>query len=181
MSNIQRNLLLRTYIILIFSLLSLCLSFGYVPHAFSDVSTGRFSSLPIPRFISLKTEPVYMRRGPGIRYPILWVYQKRGLPLEIIEEFNTWRKVRDPNGSEGWIHQSMLSGKRSGIITNDLTELYKGLNSSSEVLAKIEKNVVLSIISCPQKIDFCNVKLSNLKGWIKKNNLWGIYSDELID
>tara|TARA_B100000902_G_C27096775_1_gene806681 strand:- start:390 stop:758 length:369 start_codon:yes stop_codon:yes gene_type:complete len=122
-----------------------------------------------------------MRRGPGIRYPILWVYQKRALPLEIIEEFNTWRKVRDPEGSEGWIHQSMLSGKRSGLIINDLTELYKGSNSQSEVIAKIEEGVIISIISCPPKIGFCNVKLKNLKGWIKKNNLWGVYSNELVD
>ena len=111
-----------------------------------------------------------MRRGPGIRYPILWVYQKRSLPLEIIEEFNTWRKVRDPDGAEGWIHQSMLTGKRSGLVINDLAEMYKGSNSRSEVMAKIERSVVLTIISCPQKINFCNVRYNDQKGWIKKES-----------
>ena len=74
----------------------------------------------------------------------------------------------------------MLTGKRSGLVINDLAELYKGSNSRSEIMAKIERSVVLTIVSCPQKVDFCNVRYNDLKGWIKKNNLWGIYPDEII-
>ena len=180
MDRILENLYLKTYPILVFAFLIFFVCIAYIPSTSSNVSIGKFSSLPIPRFISLKTEPVYMRRGPGIRYPILWVYQKKSLPLEIIEEFNTWRKVIDPDGAEGWIHQSMLTGKRSGLVINDLAELYKGSNSRSEIMAKIERSVVLTIVSCPQKVDFCNVRYNDLKGWIKKNNLWGIYPDEII-
>jgi SH3-like domain-containing protein len=74
------------------------------------------SGLPLPRFVSLKSGRVNARIGPGVTYPVNWLYLKPGLPMEIIQEFDTWRKVRDSDGAEGWINQSLLSGKRTGLV-----------------------------------------------------------------
>jgi len=73
------------------------------------------SGLPLPRFVSLKSGRVNARIGPGVNYPVDWLYLKPGLPVEITQEFENWRRVRDSDGSEGWINQSLLSGKRTGI------------------------------------------------------------------
>jgi len=153
----------------------------YTSLANNHENKGKFSSLPIPRYVSLKTDPVYMRKGPGIRYPILWVFQKHQLPIEIIEEFNTWRKVRDLYGDMGWIHQSMLSGIRTGVVNENLIPLYKGSNIRSEIIAKIEKGVVLNIQKCPKKVFFCYVKIKNNKGWVDRNKVWGLYDNEIIN
>jgi len=149
--------------------------------SFTDANEGRSSSLPIPRIVSLKTEPVYMRSGPGIRYPILWVYQRRQLPIEITDEFNTWRKVRDFEGTEGWIHQSMLSGNRTGIVYPEDTKIHKGSSLKSEVLAKIEKGVIVIIKKCPKKTEYCLITKNKVQGWIKRMQLWGVYEKELIN
>ena len=121
-----------------------------------------------------------MRSGPGIRYPILWVYQRRQLPIEITDEFNTWRRVRDFEGTEGWIHQSMLSGNRTGIIYPEDTNIHKGSNLKSEVLAIIEKGVVVNIKKCPRETEYCLITKNKIQGWVKRIKLWGVYEKELI-
>ncbi|HEC14175.1 MAG TPA: hypothetical protein ENI72_00310, partial [Rhodospirillales bacterium] len=75
------------------------------------------SGLPLPRFVSLRVNEVNMRTGPGVQYPIEWVYSRQYLPMEVIAEYSTWRKVRDWQGGQGWVHQSMLGGRRSFIVT----------------------------------------------------------------
>ena len=77
------------------------------------------SGLTLPRFVSLRASEVNMRTGPGTRYPIAWVYKQRNLPVEIVDEFDTWRRIRDWEGSEGWVHQSMLHGRRSIMVVED--------------------------------------------------------------
>ena len=73
------------------------------------------SGLPLPRFVSLKSGRVNSRIGPGVNYAVDWMYLKPGLPMEIIQEYDNWRRVRDPDGAEGWINQSLLSGRRTAI------------------------------------------------------------------
>ncbi len=118
---------------------------------------GRVSSLPLPRFVSLRTEPVNMRTGPGVRYPVMWVYQRRNLPVEITDEFDTWRQIRDPDGEEGWVHQSMLSGQRTGLVTNDTS------------------------FRCPKQTELCLVEANGTKGWLHRDLFWGLYEDESVD
>ena len=80
------------------------------------VDTGKSSSgLPIPRFVSLSADKVFVRTGPALRYPIKWVYQRENMPVEIIQEFDTWRKIRDMDGDDGWVHQSLLSARTPAI------------------------------------------------------------------
>ena len=72
------------------------------------VASAQESGLPIPRFVALRSDKVFLRSGPGLRYPKVWIYQRRNMPMEVVSEFDTWRKVRDWEGSEGWVHQSLL-------------------------------------------------------------------------
>jgi SH3-like domain-containing protein len=142
---------------------------------------GRVSSLPVPRFVSLRTEPVNMRTGPGVRYPVTWVYQRRNLPVEITDEFDTWRRVRDPDGAEGWVHQSMISGQRTGFVTALDSFLYKGSAPSSAVIAQISAGVVVTVERCPKQTEFCLVEASGTKGWLRRGVFWGLYDGEFID
>src|SRR5438876_886029 len=82
-------------------------------------------NLPVPRFVSLRSEQVNVRTGPGERYPIEWVFTRRDLPVEIVAEFENWRKIRDSEGSEGWVHQRMLAGRRSVLVRDKVRELHR--------------------------------------------------------
>lgn len=143
--------------------------------------TGRVSALPIPRFVSLRTEPVNLRTGPGVRYPVAWVYQRRHLPVEVTDEFDTWRRIRDVDGAEGWVHQSMLSGQRTGLVSAQTSPLYKGSTPSSAILAQVSPGVVITVDRCPEQIQFCLVEAGGYKGWLRRGVFWGLYDDEVID
>ncbi len=78
-------------------------------------STGP-SGLPLPRFVSLKAEKVNVRRGPSSDHAVAWVFQRKGMPVEIVAEFDNWRRIRDSDGEEGWILQNMLSGRRTAVV-----------------------------------------------------------------
>jgi len=120
-----------------------------------------------------------MRTGPGVRYPIEWTYTVKGLPLEVTAEFDTWRKVRDVNGSEGWIHQSVLSGKRFAVVMDRAVQLYRDANYESAPVAVAEQNVVARLLECSRK--WCYIDVSGFRGWVPKEQLWGMYPNELIE
>ncbi|MFL2770618.1 MAG: SH3 domain-containing protein [Rhodospirillaceae bacterium] len=146
-----------------------------------QAQTGRVSSLPIPRFVSLRTDPVNLRTGPGLRYPISWRYQRRYLPVEVEDEFNTWRRIRDVDGAEGWVHQSMLSGQRTGLVIAQSSPLYKGSIPSSAIIAQVSSGVVITIDRCPEQIEFCLVQADSFRGWLRREVFWGLYDGEVID
>lgn len=131
---------------------------------------------PVPRFVSLKPNEVNSRVGPGPDYPLEWVYVKAGLPVEVLVEFDTWRKIRDSEGAEGWIHQSMLCGKRHAIVRGEETLLYKSEDIQSQPLARIEKSVIVDLLKC--QAGWCQVRIDDFKGWIPRASLWGVYPDE---
>ena len=137
------------------------------------------SGLPIPRFASLRSDEVNVRTGPGPRYPIDWVFKRKGMPVEIVAEYENWRKIRDWQGASGWVHQSLLTGKRSFIIAAKPTSLHKTPASSAEVVAKLEPEVVGEIRSCTG--DWCRVKAAGVSGWIERTGMWGVYKSEPIN
>ena len=137
------------------------------------------SGLPIPRFASLRSDEVNVRTGPGSRYPIDWMFKRKAMPVEIVAEYENWRKIRDWQGASGWVHQSLLSGKRSFIISAKTTSLYKTPASSAEVVAKLEPEVLGEIRSCAG--DWCRVKVSGVSGWIERSGMWGVYKSEPIN
>ena len=137
-------------------------------------STG----LPLPRFVSLRTNPINLRTGPGVRYPVDWVYVRRHLPVEVIAEYETWRRVRDPGGTEGWVHQSMLSGKRTVVVTGTAQALKRTSADNAEVVATLDAGVVVNLVRCPAAVDFCRVEVNGQQGWLKRGQFWGVYPKE---
>jgi SH3-like domain-containing protein len=143
-------------------------------------TVGEITKLPIPRFVSLRGDQVFARTGPGTRYPIKWVYQRKNLPVEIVQEFDTWRKIRDIDGEEGWVHQSLLSGKRFGSLKDgQAMPMLKSNNDDSRPVALVESGVILSLNECV--VEWCSVSQSGFNGWISANSLWGVYEGETFE
>jgi SH3-like domain-containing protein len=134
--------------------------------------------LPVPRFVTLGTDEVKVRTGPGIRYPIKFLLKKETLPVEIIKEFDVWRQIRTMEGDEGWVHKSLLSGKRSAIILGHVQTLLKKAEAGSRPVVKLEPNVIAGIDHCEK--DWCYLKIAGYKGWIKRDAIWGIYPNEIF-
>src|SRR5215813_1827058 len=124
------------------------------------------SGLPIPRFATLKSDEVNVRTGPGSRYPIDWVFTRKGMPVEIVAEYENFRKIRDWQGASGWVYQGLLTGKRSLIIPSKVANLYKTPAASAEVVAKLEPEVMGEIRS--SQGDWCRVKVSSVSGWLQR-------------
>lgn len=126
-----------------------------------------------PYFAIIKASEANARTGPSTRYPIKWVYRRKGLPIQIIAKFGNWRKITDVAGAEGWIHKNLLSRKQNALtIGNDIQILYQSNDNNSRPLVKIEPNVLVAIDKCTSK--WCKVTAEKYEGWIKKKYLWGI-------
>lgn len=139
------------------------------------------SGLPLPRFVSLRSDEVNLRTGPGVRYPIDWIYSRRDLPVEVIAEFEAWRKIRDWQGTEGWVHQSMLSGRRMMVVIGAARPLRSGDSDSAEPVAIVEPGVLGRILSCPRAREFCRVEVNQIPGWLRRDELWGVYKGEWLE
>ncbi|MCI5049775.1 MAG: SH3 domain-containing protein [Rickettsiales bacterium] len=138
-----------------------------------------YSGLPIPRFVSLKNDTINVRVGPGKRYPIAWVYSKKHWPVEVFEEFGHWRHIRDHEGSEGWIHHSLLSGKRYGFVVETARPLYRAADTNSAVIAQINPEALGEIIGCD--LIWCLMQFGEIEGWLRRDYVWGIYESEIIE
>ena len=151
-------------------------------HAAKDV-VGPVSGLPMPRYVSLKSDHVNVRGGPTKDNDVSWVYTRIGLPVEITAEFENWRRVRDSEGAEGWVYHSLLSGKRTAVVTlkskDELAPLYDRADPTSAVSAKLQAGVIASVKRC--NAGWCRIIGSGFDGWIEQQRLWGVYADEKID
>lgn len=134
------------------------------------------TSLPVPRFVTLAADEVNVRTGPGTRYPIRIVIRRGGLPVEIVKEHETWRKIRDVDGDEGWVHKAMLSGRRAVIIKGQIQPLLRKPDDTAPPVAKLEPGVIASLQACTA--EWCDLKASSYEGWIRKTALWGVYAHE---
>lgn len=155
-------------------------------------SANNPSGLPLPRFASTRSEPINVRVGPGTRYDIAWVYVKSGQPVEIIQEFDTWRKIRDVDGEEGWVHQNLLSGRRAGLVMPWANEGQTGLrerqSQDASVRAWLTPGLLVEIDNCKQ--GWCAVRASftpeggrtkTYAGYVRQPDLWGVYPNEEFD
>jgi SH3-like domain-containing protein len=146
------------------------------------------TGLTIPRFVSLKSDRVNLRQGPGTEYPTAWVFRRAGLPVEVIKEFESWRQVRDAEGTTGWVLGSMLSGRRTAVILpwevkagqaqQALAALRDDDSERAGAVAQVEAGVLASIITCDGK--WCRVSVGGFRGYIEQAKLWGAYKDEVI-
>jgi len=136
------------------------------------------TGLPLPRFVSLRAEEVNLRTGPGTRYPIDWVYRRRGLPVEIIDEFDTWRRIRDWQGTEGWVHQSMVQGQRGLLVTGKRHTLRRRPEAAAPGVALVEAGVVGVLERC--EAEWCEVTLGSYSGWLERDAFYGLYPGEKL-
>ncbi|WP_413204699.1 SH3 domain-containing protein [Rhodospirillum sp. A1_3_36] len=139
------------------------------------------SGLPLPRFVSLRANQVNMRSGPGKRYPVVWIYQKRGLPVEVVAEYDTWRKIRDPEGSEGWVHRNMLSGQRTLIAMGGPRLVRADPSPESAAVAQVNPGVLGKLLNCPSTLDYCRVDIGGYLGWLPRDAFWGVYKGEFVE
>ncbi|WP_225889819.1 SH3 domain-containing protein [Indioceanicola profundi] len=137
------------------------------------------SGLPVPRFVTLRSGEVNVRTGPGVRYPVDWVFVRQGMPVEVTAEFDTWRRIRDWEGTQGWVHQSMLSGRRAVVVLGEIRTLRQSADSSSPALAQAEPGVMGRLLSCQDA--WCLVEMQGIRGWLRRDEIWGVYPDERVE
>lgn len=149
--------------------------------------SGQVSGLPVPRFVSLKADQVNLRSGPGKDYPATWVFKRAGLPVEVVKEFDIWREVRDAEGTQGWVIQSLLSGRRTALVlpwdakpgaSPKQTEIRRDTNASSRTVVMVEAGVIANILSCDGR--WCYVAIDRYRGYIEQKKLWGVYEGEVL-
>ena len=155
---------------------------GGAAYAAKD-SVTTTSGLPIPRYVSLKSDHVNVRAGPTKDNDVAWVYTRAGLPVEITAEFENWRRVRDSEGAEGWVYHSMLSGRRTAVVTmksrDELAPLYDRADPGSAVAARLQAGVVTQVKK--RRSGCCRVTANGFDGWIEQQRLWGFYADEKVE
>ena len=139
---------------------------------------GSETKLPVPRFVSLRSGEVNLRTGPGTNYPVDWVFVRRGLPVEIIGEFDVWRKIRDWQGTVGWVHQSMLDGRRTARITGADRELRRQPAEGAGIVARVAPGVIGRLLEC--EASWCELDAEGYRGWLKRDEFWGVYPDEKV-
>jgi SH3-like domain-containing protein len=151
--------------------------------AAGDLATGSVSGLPVPRFVSLKSDRVNVRSGPNKDQDVRWVYTRAGMPVEITAEFENWRRIRDWEGAEGWVYHSLLSGKRSAVVVpalkDDLVPLYARPDAASAETARLQSGVLGQLKSCNGA--WCQFAGKNFDGWIRQERLWGAYPSEKVE
>ncbi len=146
----------------------------------SNAPAAAQDSRPVPRFVSLRAAVVNLRTGPGVRYPVEWVFKRRGLPVEVVAEFETWRKVRDWEGTVGWVHQSMLSGRRSAVVTGAVRGLRREPSEDAGVVARAEPGVVGELTRCRRGEPWCRVRIAGHEGWLRRDEFWVAYPGEAV-
>ena len=139
------------------------------------------SGLPLPRYVSLRATKVNMRTGPGVQYPVEWEYRRQFLPIEIIAEYGTWRKVRDWQGAQGWVHQNMLSGRRTFIVTEKVRTVRRDPSTKSPGVAGLEPGVIGRVQFCPTNSTWCRVDVDGHYGWLRRVEFWGVYRHETLE
>jgi SH3-like domain-containing protein len=180
METSMRSKVLKSCLVLA---IGLVLTAGTSQLTFAQAAKGP-SGLPLPRFVTLKSKRVNLRIGPGMDYAASWMYLKAGLPVEIVQEYDNWRQIRDADGTEGWVNQSLLSGQRAAIAApwmkgkgkNVYVNMRRDAQPSATIVAKLEPGVTINIGECNG--DWCFAKTEGAEGWVAQSEIWGAYPGE---
>jgi SH3-like domain-containing protein len=168
---------------------ALALTFASGPSAAENnvkqaaVETTGKSSLPVPRFVSLKSDKVNVRKGPSTDQAIVWVFSRAGLPVEVIAESDNWRRVRDSEGADGWVFHSLLSARRTALVTpwskgDERVPLFSSNSTGSRAIAELQSGVLGNVLSCDG--EWCNVSVDDYSGYVQQDKLWGVYKGEEV-
>jgi len=165
-------------------LIAAALAVSAAPGRAQEVANGPVSGLPLPRYVSLKSDRVNLREGPSKEHRTSWVFQRAGLPVEITAEFETWRRVRDADGTEGWVLHSLLSGRRTVVVSpwsknkGETFSLRETAAEGAAVVATLEPGVIANVQACQNA--WCRVTVSKISGFIRQDRLWGVYPNETV-
>lgn len=154
------------------------------PRPADETARGAYSGLPVPRFVSLKTDRVNVRGGPSRDHEVSWVFTRSSLPVEIVAEFDTWRRIRDVDGSEGWVYHSMLSGRRTALVTpwsRDQQPLPLRVRAERDApeIARLQPGVLGVVKVCAR--NWCRFTGEGFDGYIEQDRLWGVYPNEAVN
>ena len=154
-------------------------------NAAEPIATGSASGLPVPRFVSLKSDRVTVRAGPAKDQDVRWIFTRAALPVEITAESENWRRIRDREGAEGWIYHSLLSGRRTAIVEarskakDELLPLYDRASDGGAVVARLQPGVMGSVKRCNGT--WCRIVGDGFDGWVEQDRLWGVYPNEKVE
>jgi SH3-like domain-containing protein len=162
----------------------ICLIFGALALAPANAQQiGGVTGRPVPRYVSLKTDRVNLREGPSKDHPTKWVFQRAGLPVEITAEFETWLKIRDSEGTEGWVLHSLLSGRRTALVgpgkQGETFRLWARASEKSDIAATLQSGVIGNVRQCDGQ--WCRIEGEGFDGYIQQTNLWGVYPNEKVE
>jgi SH3-like domain-containing protein len=156
---------------------------GYAAVARAEAPLGPRSGLPVPRFVSLKPDRVNVRGGPTRDHEVAFVYTRAGLPVEITAESDNWRRIRDWEGSEGWVYHSLLSGRRTAVVNpkdkSELVPLYDKDDGEGAVMARLQAGVLAAVRRCTGS--WCRIAGAGFDGWVVQEQLWGVYPNEKVE
>ncbi|MGC1260530.1 MAG: SH3 domain-containing protein [Jannaschia helgolandensis] len=152
------------------------LLFAVPVHAQED-GRGPVTGLPMPRFVSMKVDEGYARRGPSSTHRIDWVFQRRNMPLLLVDEYGQWRRVQDREGAGGWMHYSLLSGNRSVIVESNMVDLYRRPSAQAPVSARLQSGVVAWLGECQD--EWCMIEAQGVEGWAPTTALWGVAPEDV--
>ncbi|OCO98772.1 MULTISPECIES: SH3 domain-containing protein [unclassified Ensifer] len=180
MSFVMRHVISRISL----SLLAACLGAGIMASAAYAQAAKGASGLPLPRFVSLKSKSVNLRIGPSVDYAVAFRYMKPGVPVEIIQEYDNWRRIRDADGTEGWVNQALLSGDRTAVAAPWMRGKGEGVfvnmrrdpQGTAPIVARMEPGVIVHVGECNG--DWCHAETQGVEGWIAQSEIWGAYPGE---
>lgn len=138
---------------------------------------GSNTGLPLPRFVSLASNRINVRTGPSKDNPIRWVFTHAGLPVQVTDEADDWRKILDFEGEVGWIHTSLLKGERTVLVTGDVRNLYRTPSPDALVTARLEPGVIAELINC--ETSYCYIDINGRRGWLERAHFWGVLEGEM--
>ncbi|MEM6664539.1 MAG: SH3 domain-containing protein [Pseudomonadota bacterium] len=158
------------------TLLGLALLAVPAPMARAD-EVGPVTNLPIPRYVSLRSSEINVRRGPGLDYRKDWVYRRAGLPVQVIEEYGDWRRIVDKDEAGGWVYHAMITGRRTVLITADTVFFREDPTETAAATAQAESGVVARLGQCVE--NWCEVEAEGHEGWVPKAAIWGVTAAEV--
>jgi SH3-like domain-containing protein len=182
MSSVGRSHKLASGIHAAFTIAAVLLA-GVTEVRANEVAAGPVSGLPLPRFVSLKPDKVNVRAGPTRTHDVTFQYTRAGLPVEITAESDNWRRIRDWDGSEGWVYHAMLSGRRTAVVRpakkDDAVPLHTSADASSAMIASLKAGVLGNVRRCNGA--WCRIVGAGFDGYIAQDRLWGVYPGEKFD
>ena len=146
-----------------------------------DPNKGTSTGLSLPRWVSFRADEVNLRTGPGMQYPIDWVYHRRDYPVQVLREFEVWRLIVEQDGTKGWVHQATLTGRRGFAVQTGEPVLRSAPADTADPVARLVTGVVGHIRKCPSGSAWCEVQTGDYRGWLPRTAMYGVSADEVIE